>query len=246
VVLVDVRSSGSRLLREYTLLLDPPAFQTQPAPAAPVVAPSVGDARGTTVQPVQPAQPAQPAPRPVAPAPAPQAPAAPAPRPVAAAPAAGGGGAYTVRRGDTLSSIAGREYGADESARGMIAIYRANPQAFGGNINLLQAGATLEIPEQGALAAITRSEAGAEVRSQMAAWRNASPAPQETAEARLRLVPPGEPAGSGDSTTPEGGTGTEAPAPATADRALSVESADLARLQGAPETAPVEPETAAP
>src|SRR5690606_25925878 len=57
---------------------------------------------------------------------------------------------------------------------------------------------------------------------------------------------PGEPAGSGDSTTPEGGTGAEAPAPATADRALSVESADLARLQGAPETAPVEPETAAP
>src|SRR5690606_15734948 len=100
VVLVDVRSSGSRLLREYTLLLDPPAFQTQPAPAAPVVAPSVGDARGTTVQPTPPAQPA---PRPVAPAPAPQAPAAPAPRPVAAAPAAGGGGAYTVRRGDTLS-----------------------------------------------------------------------------------------------------------------------------------------------
>src|SRR5690606_15120351 len=90
VLLVDVRSSGSRLLREYTLLLDPPAFQSQPAPAAPVVAPSVGDARATTVQPTPPAQPA---PRPVAPAPAPQAPAAPAapaPRPVAAAPAAGG------------------------------------------------------------------------------------------------------------------------------------------------------------
>src|SRR5690606_41914248 len=97
----------------------------------------------------------------------PMAPLLPARRPAAVAPAAGGGGAYTVRRGDTLSSIAAREYGADESARGMIAIYRANPQAFGGNINLLQAGATLEIPEQGALAAITRSEAGAEVRSQM-------------------------------------------------------------------------------
>src|SRR5690606_9850192 len=160
VVLVDVRSSGSRLLREYTLLLDPPTFQTQQAPAAPIAAPSVGQAPATAVQPAPPPRATTPPPPP---APAPRPAPAPAPPPAPVPAPAGAGGQYTVQRGDTLSRIASREYGAEDATRGMIAIYRANPQAFAGNINLLQAGATLEIPDQQGLAAVTRAEALTEV-----------------------------------------------------------------------------------
>nr|PZN66844.1 MAG: hypothetical protein DIU62_07290 [Pseudomonadota bacterium] len=226
VLLVDVRSSGSRVLREYTLLLDPPTFQSQAAPAPPVAAPSVGDAPAATVRPPQPQAPA-PAPAPVQQAPAP------VPPPMPAQPVTAAGGPYVVQRGDTLSRIATREFGAADATRAMIAIYRANPQAFGGNINLLQAGATLQIPDSAAVAAISQAEALAEVRSQMAAWRESTPAPATGVEARLRLVPPGGPGGTagGSPSGEDAGAGGPA-APATPERPLAVESPDLARLQG--------------
>jgi pilus assembly protein FimV len=233
VLLVDVRSSGSRVLREYTLLLDPPTFQPQPAPAPPVAAPTVGDTPLAIVRPPESQSPPAARSAPVQPAPAP------APPPVASAPAgpAGGGGRYVVQRGDTLSRIATREFGAGDAQRGMIAIYRANPQAFGGNINLLQAGATLQIPDAATVAAISPAEALAEVRAQMATWRQSMPAPAAEVEARLRLVPPGGPGGatgrtgSGSGEAVSEGAGSPA-APATAERPLAVESPDLARLQG--------------
>jgi pilus assembly protein FimV len=143
---------------------------------------------------------------------------------VPAAPApAGGGGQYSVKRGDTLTSIATREYGSPEVERAMIAIFRANPQAFSGNINLLRAGATLALPDQGAMASLSRAEAATEVRSQMAAWRaNVAPT-QDSAEARLRLVPPGGTTGDADTTRSAGdpGAGTTPPV-AGADRAVAV------------------------
>jgi pilus assembly protein FimV len=141
-------------------------------------------------------------------------------------------GTYTVQRGDTLSRIATRQYGEGDATRGMIAIYRANPQAFAGNINLLQAGATLNLPDQQALSSVSRAEALTEVRAQMAAWRSASESgPAETVEARLRLVPPGGNAGTGTGSS-EGEGGSGGAAPATREGPLSVESPDLARLQG--------------
>ena len=48
----------------------------------------------------------------------------------------------------------------------MVAIYRANPQAFIGNMNLVREGATLAIPDRGAMAAIEPSEAVRELRIQ--------------------------------------------------------------------------------
>jgi len=153
-----------------------------------------------------------------------------------------------VQRGDTLSRIASREYGAEQASQAMIAIYRANPRAFGGNINLLEAGATLELPDQAVVGAISRREAGAEVRTQMSAWLGSTPDAPQVAEARLRLVPPGGPAGTG---TAEGGTqsGTGAtPAPTAPDRPVAIENADLARLQQAdkPAEAPAPPAEEAP
>ena len=52
----------------------------------------------------------------------------------------------------------------------MIATYRANPGAFGNNINELRSGAVLRLPDGGAIAAVDPGEARAEVRRQTAAW----------------------------------------------------------------------------
>ena len=53
-----------------------------------------------------------------------------------------------VAKGDTLTKIA-RSLHADTPAnidQTMIALYRANPDAFGGNINVLRQGAVLRVP----------------------------------------------------------------------------------------------------
>jgi pilus assembly protein FimV len=238
-LLVEAAWARGRIQREYTLLFDPPAFAPVQGAAAPIVAPAggAGERSGAVARAAAPA--AQPAP-------------APAAAPATAAPAAGGGGDYQVRGGDSLSGIARREYGLGEADRGMIAIYRANPGAFGGNINNLRAGAVLRLPEDSALNSIDRAEASSEVRRQAAAWAQAAaaaatPAAPATAagEARLRLVPPGgapAPAGAGTGT---GNAAASAESAQLRDRVTQLESelaesrrllelrnAELARLQG--------------
>ena len=56
----------------------------------------------------------------------------------------------------------------------MIAVYRANPDAFGGNINILRRGAVLRLPGADEIAALNQSEAMSEVHRQMDAWRGSS------------------------------------------------------------------------
>ncbi len=175
--LIDVNWPRGRLLREYTVLLDPPAMLAagdSPA-AAPIAAPA------TVSQ-----QPAAPAPEP-APASAPTPAAQPSP---AAAPVASDGSTYQVARGDTLYGIAGSVGGGDRQTieRTMIALFRANPEAFNGNINLLHAGAILRVPSSDEVAGISSAEASSEVSQQNAAWRAAG-----GGEAgRLKLVTPPE------------------------------------------------------
>ena len=171
--LVDVTWPRGRLLREYTVLLDPPAMLASgdsPAPA-PVAAP-------TTV-------PQQPA----AAAPAAEAPPPPEATP-AATPVASEGSTYEVERGDTLYDIARGVAGDDRQAiqRAMIAFFRANPDAFSGNINLLHAGAIMRVPSSDEVGGISAAEAAGEVGQQNAAWRAAG-----GGEAgRLKLVTPPE------------------------------------------------------
>ena len=170
--LIDVNWPRGRLLREYTVLLDPPAMLApgdSPA-AAPIAAPSTTPA--------------------AAPSTAPAEPAAPTPPPQAAAPASGES-TYPVSRGDTLYGIAGSNSGGDRDAiqRTMIALFRANPEAFSGNINQLHAGAILRVPPSSEVAGITSSEAASEVNQQNAAWR-AGGGGQESG--RLKLVTPPE------------------------------------------------------
>lgn len=146
-VLVELRWAAGSLLREYTFLLDPVDMRPTPAPVA--AAPSRSAA--------------SPAPARVATRPA-----------AAVAPA---GGRHVVRRGETLHRIAvDRLPPGAELEQMLLALLRENPEAFaGGNINRLQAGASLRIPDQASITAIPADQARREVLAQAAefeAYRN--------------------------------------------------------------------------
>src|SRR5690606_14125480 len=69
--------------------------------------------------------------------------------------------AIRVRRGDTMFAIARRNAVPGVTIfQMMIALQRANPQAFiHDNVNLVKAGATLRMPDRAALTAISDREA---------------------------------------------------------------------------------------
>jgi pilus assembly protein FimV len=78
-----------------------------------------------------------------------------------------------VKAGDSLSRIAAEAAGGSGQSldQTMIALLRANPEAFiSGNINLLKRGAVLQLPE-GEAAGIDAAEATALVQAQTQAWR---------------------------------------------------------------------------
>src|SRR3984885_4952636 len=74
----------------------------------------------------------------------------------------------------TLRGIAWRvgERSESDIERTMIAIFRANPAAFDGNINRLHRGATLTIPSRADAALISLADARREIQAQMAAWHS--------------------------------------------------------------------------
>jgi len=178
--LVEARWSTGRLVREYTLLLDPPvnyAELTPPPVAAPAVAP--------TVSPVTPAS--RPA---VGAAPRPAASAAPAARaPATVAPAAPGELVYgPVRNDDTLWRIAQQMRPSDDITiqQMMMALLQANPHAFvDGNINRLKAGYVLRIDDPALLRAMSQAEAAREVSRQTTAWQQRRQAVAERAAERV-------------------------------------------------------------
>ena len=183
-VILEANWAAGRLVRAYTLLLDPPANRPSPmaaapaapaAPTAPVVAPTP---RAAT-----------PAPAPVR---APAVAAVPAPTPAAApAPKAE---RVRVASGDTLSRIASRVRPDGVSLDQMlVSLFRANPQAFmGENMNRLKAGAVLEVPTGAAAGQVESSQARRVILAQSAdfdAYRrrlagNVAPAPATQAPAR--------------------------------------------------------------
>src|SRR5450631_4861272 len=172
--LVEVNWARGRVMREYTVLLDPPVYTPGESPnsSAAVTAPAV--ARAPAAAPAQARKPgpsAMPAPAETA---APQPTAPPASAAAARAETVGGSSSGTIHvaRGDTLTKIA-RSLHADTPAnidKTMMALYRANPDAFGGNINILRRGAVLRVPGADEIAALNQSEAINEVRRQMSEW----------------------------------------------------------------------------
>jgi FimV-like protein len=76
-----------------------------------------------------------------------------------------------VRPGDTLSGIAQRYLEAGVTTNQvMMGLYAANPESFGGNINLLRAGAILQIPDTNRLLDLPPERATALVMQQMLDW----------------------------------------------------------------------------
>lgn len=240
-LLLEVTWPAGRLLREYTVLLDPPAF-AQPAPAPQVAAPA--DAGSGSVV-------SRPAPAPAAtPAPAAEAPAA------ALAPGQPSAQASTqestrestrestqespqssqsaapgtygpVRPSETLWAIAQSVRPDDATTNQMmVALFRANPEAFAGNINRLRAGAILRVPAPDELASLAGPNATAEVRRQNEEWRQGTAATTGAGgdSPRLQLVPPAEEAAGAPATD-------AAPAAASGgDARLAAELAESRRL----------------
>jgi pilus assembly protein FimV len=158
--LVEVLWPNGRLLREYTLLLDPPMYSPQPvvaaAPRLPVSAPV-----------------SAPAPRPqsVAPTPRPVAPAA-RPTPAASTAAQISGDQYKTTSNDTLWEIAQRSRHSGSVHQAMLAIQELNPSAFvDGNINRLKSGQVLRLPDEQQVKSRSQAEAIAHVTEQNTAWR---------------------------------------------------------------------------
>ncbi|PJL07802.1 fimbrial protein FimV [Stenotrophomonas maltophilia] len=180
--LVEADWGQGRLVREYSALVDAPASAL--AVAEPEIVAPAGVLSDTIVRDAPAAAATAPESAPVTPAAAPAAPrpraASPAQAP-APAPALAADGSVTVQRGQTLSQIAGSLARGNQISRdrAMIALLRANPEAFiRGNVNLLKQGAVLRMPGDTALAAVDAAEAAALVREHAAQWRQARTVPQ--------------------------------------------------------------------
>jgi len=175
--LIEANWTNGRLLREYTVLLDPPVMAAALKGSTTVAAsPEPERAPVETL----PAATPKPAPRTsVAPPPVARAVQAPAPKPSIAE------GDYAVQKGDTLSGIARqvRPDGDVSVDQTMLAIFKANPSAFyKDNINALKSGAILRIPDADSIRAVgSLREAAEQVRGQVEDWRGTSGSPTRVA-----------------------------------------------------------------
>ncbi|MDP9012678.1 MAG: peptigoglycan-binding protein LysM, partial [Pseudomonadota bacterium] len=202
--LVEVNWARGRLMREYTVLLDPPVYTPgeSAASAAPVTAPT------SAAPPARRTPPATPSAAPPSPTAADSS--VTAPSAVTAPPAMGASAtanSIRVGKGDTLSKIVRNLRGGSTSQadadQTMIALYRSNRDAFGGNINVLRQGAILRVPDADQIAALNQKEAMGEVRRQMDAWRSGESA-AGAPNGHLRLVTPtagGSATGAGNSSS---------------------------------------------
>ena len=174
--LVEAQWSGGRVLREYTVLLDPPVFTAgQAGSEAPQARRSEPTRRPSTSSEPPAAQPDP----------------SPAPGIRASAEPGGYSGAEygPVQRNETLYRIAERVRpdGSVTTNQVMMALFHANPGAFDGNINRLRAGAILRVPPRQEIGGVAAREATAEVRRHMDDWRGAAPQAE-----RLVLAPPSD------------------------------------------------------
>ncbi len=239
-LLLELTWATGRVLREYTVLLDPPALRATPDVMAPVTT-----AQQPAAAAAVPAPAPAPAPLTAAPEPAPARPApavtAPAPAALVAAPS----GTYTVKAGDTLGKIARQNKPANVSLDQMlVALFRANPNAFiANNMNRLLAGRTLTIPDAAEAEAISTADARQEVAAHSADFAQyksrlaqaaaaaapvaAAPAPVGAAQGRVttRVEDKATPAPAGDQLK----IAKAEPAPTAAAAATKAKDEEIAR-----------------
>lgn len=170
-LIVEVNWSAGRLLREYTVFLDPPTV----ADAAPIPRTDLRESPPAPAPEPAAAQPATPETAPAEPLPQAREETS-ASRP--APPVQPAGGEYgPVSNGETLWGIAtnwSRGTGL-EINKVMIAIQRENPEAFlRGNINLLKRGAILRMPQVEDVRSLDTASVISEVREQTAEFEGRS------------------------------------------------------------------------
>lgn len=166
-MLVELNWAAGRLLREYTVLLDPPGFSA-PQAVQPVVAPTLKSATSPAPQPGV-----------VAPSPAARA-KGDAGKPVKAGKSeieyqqgiAEAGSYGPVKKGETLTAIASQLKPEGYSLEQMlVALYQSNAQAFSGkNMHRLKTGQILRVPEEQQIASVGRAEARHELKAHTADW----------------------------------------------------------------------------
>lgn len=155
--LVEVNWPNGRLVREYTLLLDPPVFD--PTPVRQTVQPATSQVLPKTSPST-------------------------ASRSVSGGAAKAASGQIRVDKKDTLWALA-IEHRPNTSVsvkQMMIALQKKNPDAFiDNNINALRAGVILNIPSVDEIARLSNEAAAQEVVRQTAAWKAAKDTPEEPA-----------------------------------------------------------------
>ncbi len=178
-LILELNWATGRLVREYTILIDPP---NKTAPPKPEVTTPV-DIKSAALPPSTVKS-------------NPDLPPAPPPKTVTSKPTPGGSenSAYQVKPGDTLSTIAARNLSEGISLDQMlVAIYRNNSAAFiENNINRLKAGTVLSIPSaEKAASMVSPAQAREVIQAQIADFRAyterlASAAPESKNESSSR------------------------------------------------------------
>jgi pilus assembly protein FimV len=161
-ILLELSWPGGRLLREYTALVDPPGFGSG-EPIAPVAAPQVTASpeasMALTRSPKDETQKQAPA-------------VVESGTPTPAATEAAGASYGPTKQSDRLDKIARQLRPVGISLEQMmVGLYRANSEAFAGNMHRLKTGQILRIPEVEQLSAKSPWEAAKEVDAQAADWQ---------------------------------------------------------------------------
>ena len=180
-LLLEADSSSGRMVRDYTMLLDPPGMRSNAAAAALVTTSPMTPRSVTARAPVvsqasaQPKVPAtlQPAPRPQR-APAEAARTSAEPKEAAPRGAPDGNSVapkdsqITVRAGDTAGKLAAQVKSSNVSLDQMlVALLRENPDAFvSGNVNRMKSGAVLQIPAADVISAVSPAQASQTIIAQ--------------------------------------------------------------------------------
>lgn len=184
-MLIELDWGSGQMVREYTLLLDPPGmFHNQSSRNLTVTPATVARDASITPKPaaVDTTRSAKSAARdmnmsqarPVAKKPAP---AGVMPKTESETPAAGAGGLTTVgpvKHGTTLTAIAKETKPEGVKLEQMlVGLYRQNTHAFtGNNMNRLKVGQIIKVPTKEEVSAISEAEAVREIKLQSADWHN--------------------------------------------------------------------------
>lgn len=208
-VLIELNWNTGRIIREYTILLDPPGTAKPAATPSAVAAPEA--ARSGTKAPAETAKPMA-------------EPTKPAAKPAPVQPGRYG----PIRAGETLRSIASKVKPAGLTLEQMmVGLYQANKHAFYGNMNRMQQGRVLNVPDVATASAQSPAEARQTIQTHVAEWHAYRRKLAEVAGEAPQIKPEGQAA--------EGKIATK-PAERAASPAAS--SKDMLRLsKGEPGTA---------